>query len=116
MFKKILVAIFLLTGICASASNISYFPSSVAYAEDVVVYDEPRYTVIVKAVYPLGTNHFDTDIEFIFDYPTDITHYEFRLVREQWIFRTHRAANGPWRPVYQDKVAQAIWDYAYYNQ
>ena len=43
------------------------------------------------------------------------THYEFTSKNDTWVFRTHRTQAGPWTPVKRDAIAQAIFDYVYYN-
>ena len=75
------------------------------------------YLVKVTNVIPLGENHFDTDVEFMIfsSLSSEETHYEFTLKNDTWVFRTHRTKAGPWSPVKRNAIAQAIFDYAYYN-
>lgn len=73
--------------------------------------------VYVVGVKRIDDNHFDTDVRFdLFDSGrTEYTHYEYIQKNSEWIYRTHRAENGPWRPVNHDRIAQSIFNYAYYN-
>lgn len=116
MVKKIIFTLFLGATLYLSAGNV-FFPVSTVYAEEATVYMDDDYLVKVTKVIPLGENHFDTNVEFMIFSSMSIqnTHYEFTLKKETWVFRTHRAAAGPWSPVNSDSIARAIFNYAYYN-
>lgn len=93
--------------------------SSYVYAEENIHYvcDFDGGVVYVVSVKRIDENHFDTDIRFDFldSGRTEYTHYEYIKKNGEWIYRTHRACNGPWGPVNHDGIAQSIFDYAYYN-
>ena len=86
-----------------------------AYAE--CVYTDRNLVVFVEKVYKKSDVNIDTDVQIIviraLDY--DDTHYEFQKREETWIYRTHKSENGPWAPVNSNAIAQAIFNYAYYN-
>ncbi len=116
MVKKIL-SLFLLGVAIHFCFGNTFFLVPTAYAETATVYMDDDYLVEVTNVIPLGENHFDTDVEFMIfsSLSSEETHYEFTLKNDTWVFRTHRTKAGPWSPVKRNAIAQAIFDYAYYN-
>ena len=116
MLKKILSAFLLGVALHLCFGN-AMIPDSTAYAETATVYMDDDYLVKVTNVIPLGENHFDTDVEFMIfsSLSSEETHYEFTSKNDTWVFRTHGTQAGPWTPVKRDAIAQAIFDYVYYN-
>lgn len=120
MPRKVLVSLFVLgvlfsgiTGIIGTEKTVI----STAQASGVMVYSDSRFIVEVENIYRKSVVNIDTDVTFtvLRDYSVQETHYEFLKKDGTWLYRTHLVSYAPWAPVSHNNIAQAIFDYAYYN-
>ena len=119
MLKRIMVLLFVLAGLFSVGQYdvAQFYPQKVYASGGEPVYLDDDCNVTVLKVYKKSAENIDTDVEFIFfkSFTSSTTHYEFQKREGTWLFRTHLLEYGPWAPVSRDKIAQAIFDYAYYN-
>lgn len=113
MLKRIVLALFVI-GVLFSGGQQGL--ENKAYAST-CVYTDDNYVVSVENVYRKSDVNIDTDVHFIImsSLSGSDTHYEFLKRDGTWLYRTHKYENGPWAPVNSNAIAQAIFNYAYYN-
>ncbi|MBE6073612.1 MAG: hypothetical protein E7202_03540 [Selenomonas ruminantium] len=117
MLKKVLVSLFVLGGLFLGIIGTEKIVTPIAQASGAMVYHDSDFLVTVEKVYRKSDANIDTDVTFMIhsEFSVKETHYEFLKKDGTWLFRTHLVTYGHWAPVSRDNIAQAIFDYAYYN-
>ena len=117
MLKKVFVSLFMLGVLFSGIFGTENIITPTVQASGALVYHDSNYLVTVEKVYKKSDVNIDTDVTFMIhsEFSVKETHYEFLKKDGTWLFRTHLAAYGHWAPVSRDNIAQAIFDYAFYN-
>ena len=117
MLKKVLVSLFMLGVLFSGIIGTEKIFTPTVQASSALVYQDSNYIVTVENVYKKSDVNIDTDVTFMIQSSLSVkeTHYEFLEKDGTWLFRTHLVSYGHWAPVSRNEIAQAIFDYAFYN-
>lgn len=117
MLKKVFVSLFVLGALFSVTIGTEKIATPIAQAAGALVYHDSDFLVTVEKVYKKSDVNLDTDVTFMIhsEFSVKQTHYEFLKKDGTWLYRTHLVEYGHWSPVSRDNIAQAIFDYAYYN-